>query len=397
MNPKTLLLSLLFVVNLAFAQTKSINFETSTFADIKVKAKKENKLIFIDAFTSWCGPCKWMAKNVFTNDTVADYFNGKFINAQFDMEKGEGLDIAKLYQVQCYPNLLFIDGDGKLIHRGAGASDMKSFIQLAEKAFNPEKRFSKYSDTYATKKSDPAFLLDYIDAISKTCLKFDDVLKDYFITQKDEALANRTNWNIIRDYTTDYKSREFVYFLKNAEVYKKAYSADSVNDKIMNVFVSGGYSIIYKKEMQEIDFKAYKEEISKMNFPALNEVLFKLDLAYSEKKGDWKNYISIVVEKGDNYLHSATDFNNFSWAIYEHSGDKAAFLKAESWMQKALKESKEWYYYDTYAAILYKLNKKQAAKAAATKAIEIAKTDGVAEDEYKSTLELLQKIEKLKG
>lgn len=386
----------MLVVNLAFAQTKIIRFETTTFAEIKAKAKKENKLIFIDAYTSWCGPCKWMAKNVFTNDTVADFFNAKFINAQFDMEKGEGLDIAKLYEVQCYPNLLFIDGDGKLIHRGAGSCDVKSFIQLAENAFNPEKRFSKYNDDYASKKTDPVFLMDYINAISKTCLTFNELLNDYFKTQKDEDLISRANWNIIRDYCSDYKSREFIYFLNHAEAYKKAYTADSVNSKIMNVFVNGGYAIIYKKDMKEINYKTYKEEISKINFAALDEVLFKLDLAYSEKKSDWKNYVALLVEKGDNYISSANDLNNFSWTIYEHSGNKAAFLKAEEWMQKALKEEKEWYYYDTYAAVLYKLNKKQAAKTAATKAIEIAKSSDVAEEEYKATIELLGKIEKLK-
>ena len=144
MKTKILVLSLMFAVSFGFAQTKKMHFETTTFAEIKAKAKKENKLIFIDAYTSWCGPCKWMAANVFTNDTVADYFNAKFINAKFDMEIGEGVDIAKLYEVQCYPNLLFIDGDGKLIHRGAGGLNVKKFTQLAEDTFNPEKRFSKY-------------------------------------------------------------------------------------------------------------------------------------------------------------------------------------------------------------------------------------------------------------
>ena len=57
-------------------------------------------------------PCKQMAKSVFTNDAVADYYNTNLVNAKIDMEKGEGLEIAKLYEVKCYPNLLFIDGNG---------------------------------------------------------------------------------------------------------------------------------------------------------------------------------------------------------------------------------------------------------------------------------------------
>ncbi|MCF8411653.1 MAG: thioredoxin family protein, partial [Crocinitomicaceae bacterium] len=55
------------------AQTE-INFEkNTTIQALKAKAKKEKKLIFIDAYTTWCGPCKWISANIFTNKEVADY------------------------------------------------------------------------------------------------------------------------------------------------------------------------------------------------------------------------------------------------------------------------------------------------------------------------------------
>jgi uncharacterized protein YyaL (SSP411 family) len=63
-----------------------MEFEKGSFSEIKEKAKKENKLIFMDCYTSWCGPCKMMARETFTNDTVAKYFNEHFINCSFDME-----------------------------------------------------------------------------------------------------------------------------------------------------------------------------------------------------------------------------------------------------------------------------------------------------------------------
>ena len=102
------LLTFLFICfgSLVFGQ--GMQFETGSFEEIKAKAKKENKLIFLDAYTTWCGPCKWMAKTVFTNDTVAQYYNANFINAKIDMEKGEGIELAKKYAVRCYPNLLMV-------------------------------------------------------------------------------------------------------------------------------------------------------------------------------------------------------------------------------------------------------------------------------------------------
>src|ERR1700743_1756251 len=81
------------------AQNRSIQFQQGTWQQIKDKAAAQNKLIFMDCYTTWCGPCKWMADNVFTNDTVADYFNQHFICATFDMEKGEGKTLQKNYNV----------------------------------------------------------------------------------------------------------------------------------------------------------------------------------------------------------------------------------------------------------------------------------------------------------
>lgn len=124
-----------------FAQHRSITFEHTSFKEIKAKALKENKLIFIDAYTSWCGPCKRMAREVFTNDTVADYYNKNFVNAKIDMEKGEGVDIAKQYDVRCYPNLLFVDGNGNIVHRVAGGMSPKEFIALGEETKTPENVF----------------------------------------------------------------------------------------------------------------------------------------------------------------------------------------------------------------------------------------------------------------
>ncbi len=401
-----------FAVSIMFAQTKTIHFETDSFAVIKAKARKENKLIFVDAYTVWCGPCKWMAKNIFTNDTVADYFNSEFINVQIDMEKGEGVEIAKLYEVYCYPNLLFIDGDGNLVHRGAGALNVKSFIQLAVDAQNPEKRFSKYRNEYESKRSDPKFLYEYLYVISKTCLPIKDIVIDYFKTQKKEYLSDRANWNIIRDFISDYKCNEFNYLLNHEKTFGNLYTADSVNMKIKDVFLNNGYNLFYKPDFKDDDYLLYKNEILNFsytnrdeilnemltfNFTVREEILFRLDMAYFEKKEDWKKYIALVIEKGDVYFNSLGDFNNISWNIYEHSDDVIALKKAMEWMQNTLKDkdSQQWFAYDTYAALLFKLKKKQEAKTAALKAIELAKVSGISEDEYKPTRELLERIEKM--
>ncbi len=398
MKTKNLTRNLLFLACLSHTQTKTIHFETVLFANIKVKAKKENKLIFIYAFTSWCSACKWMAKNVFTNDFIIDYFNSKFINARIDMESSEGIEIASLYKVNCYPNFLFIDGDGNLIHRSTGILNVKNFMQLAEDAQNSEKRFSKYINEYESRKNDPEFLYEYLYVISRTFLPFKEIVTDYFKTQKDKDLSNKNNWNVIRDFTSDYKSREFNYLLNNVETFNRLYTTGAVVAKIKYVLINKGFSIIYKSGFKDEDYKSYKVEILKFNLSAIDEVLFYLDMAYYEKKEDWKKHSDLAIKKGDKYYNNIVSLNNISWNIYKHSDDIAALKKAVQWMQKVLtdKEGKQWYAYDTYASLLYKLKKKQGAKSAALKAIELAKVSGIAEDKYQPAIALLEKIEKIK-
>ena len=123
----------------AEAQNRSITFEqTQEWKKIVKKAKKEKKLIFIDCYTSWCGPCKMLASKVFTQDAVADYFNGTFVNAKFDMEKDEdGVMLKDKYGVKAFPTLLFIDPvTQEAVHRMVGevAAEYLNALSLDELA-----------------------------------------------------------------------------------------------------------------------------------------------------------------------------------------------------------------------------------------------------------------------
>lgn len=58
---------------------QGIEFFHGTYEEALQKARAEGKQIFVDVYTSWCGPCKMMAKNVFTRQEVGDYYNNKFV------------------------------------------------------------------------------------------------------------------------------------------------------------------------------------------------------------------------------------------------------------------------------------------------------------------------------
>lgn len=97
-----------------------IAFTTGTFDELLAKAKAENKLVFIDGYTTWCGPCKMLAKQTFPQKEVGSYMNPRFVSAQIDMERGEGPELAKRFNVSAYPTMLILRPDGTLVDKIVG-------------------------------------------------------------------------------------------------------------------------------------------------------------------------------------------------------------------------------------------------------------------------------------
>lgn len=128
---KIIMLSLLAVLTVvgAKAQTGGVNFQEGTLKELLAKADAQKKYLFVDVYATWCGPCKYMAKSVFPQKSMGDYFNATFVNATFDAEKGEGIEIAKTYGVQAYPTFLILDASGKEVGRIVGGDEADGFIQ----------------------------------------------------------------------------------------------------------------------------------------------------------------------------------------------------------------------------------------------------------------------------
>ena len=93
----------------------AIHFFKGSYKEALAEAKKQNKLVFIDAYASWCGPCRLLKEKTFTDKAVVDYYNEHFINVSVDVEKGEGPELATKYKVTHYPTLIIADKDGKRI------------------------------------------------------------------------------------------------------------------------------------------------------------------------------------------------------------------------------------------------------------------------------------------
>lgn len=114
-----------------------IDFKPVNVATAKEIAADSGKLIFIDCYTSWCGPCKWMAANSFKDEGVSAFFNEKFVNLKVEMEKdADGAELAMKYEIKAYPTLIIIDSKGNLVKKVVGAQDANGLMTFANSALN---------------------------------------------------------------------------------------------------------------------------------------------------------------------------------------------------------------------------------------------------------------------
>jgi thioredoxin 1 len=111
---------------------EGIQFIESNWSKALAEAKKQNKLIFLDAYTSWCGPCKMLKRNTFPDKAAGEYFNKNFINVALDMEKGDGIAVAEKYQVNAYPTLIIADAAGNMVTYTKGYIDAKQLIEFGK-------------------------------------------------------------------------------------------------------------------------------------------------------------------------------------------------------------------------------------------------------------------------
>lgn len=115
------------------APSGGIKFDKLTLAKAKAEAKSSGKKIFIDVYTTWCGPCKEMAKTTFQDEEVGELFNKKFVNMKVDAENdADGAFVGSNYKVSAYPTLLFLDENGNLLKKLVGKQSKEKLVAVAE-------------------------------------------------------------------------------------------------------------------------------------------------------------------------------------------------------------------------------------------------------------------------
>ncbi|WP_341843430.1 thioredoxin family protein [Chitinophaga caseinilytica] len=123
---------------------QGINFRNElTYEEVQALAKREHKGIFIDFYTTWCGPCKHMTRYIFTMEKVGAYMNEHYISVKIQVDstaadnafvrrwRESARMLATRYKVKSYPTMVYLEANGTPVNRIVGAFGSDDFLQSA--------------------------------------------------------------------------------------------------------------------------------------------------------------------------------------------------------------------------------------------------------------------------
>lgn len=130
---KKILFTLLLVLGISAAADAQVRFLDSSTDAVRKEAIAQKKLVLIDLYATWCGPCKAMERDVFSKKEVGDFMAKYFVAAKYDIDKPTGKELAQKHAVRSIPTYLIFNTDGDLLGRITGSMPAKEFTDALQK------------------------------------------------------------------------------------------------------------------------------------------------------------------------------------------------------------------------------------------------------------------------
>jgi thioredoxin-related protein len=414
---------LLFLFSLKAQETEEhvsehgIHFQPDlSWQQVKEKAALEHKFIFIDFYTTWCGPCKFMSDSIFTQTEVGDFMNAHFVCIKLQMNststtmresrhwQPEKANFLTLFNIVAYPTFLIFDTDGTPLHRIVGGSTLaKSFIDSISKSFDPNTQFFTIERTYFDRlnnhKSDSLYLSIQIDSAlaHQEYAKASNVL-NYFIRSIKDPFA-KPNLKTILNGTYFIKDSGFKFLTAKYDSVVKLTNKYDLDHMLKDIISKDRIEPLLSNDT--LDWAALLSNLRK-SYPRY------ADFAVAEKKTDYfymrgktREYEDATIYYLDHYKNQLINFwvNWNCWQLFLTSNRKNILSKAayfsKSLIEKEIKEGRPSPNdVDTYANLLYKLGDKRSSIEWERKAIRFANGDPEKVTELMSTFQKMQNGEK---
>lgn len=396
-NMKKIILfcSLLAAQQALFAQ--GMTFFEGSWEEAQAAAKTQNKPIFVDAYATWCGPCKRMAADVFPQKEVGDFMNKHFINYKLDVEKGDGIPFSETYGVQLLPTLYFFNPNGELSHKVVGGLATKDFLQASQNALDPDKQLYTQKQKYDKGARDKAFVQTYLNNLldASEAELAQPVLKTYWDLLDDKERQSEAAFLLLVNAVSDHNSPIFAYFLQNQKAYEVVVTAPRVNSYLDRVLQNAANQAANPENItnpkKELPAAAKKLHHIMPNKKDYIDHLVTYSY-YAQLESDSKEALNVYHTHYMKYATHWQQLNAAAWFVVEQR-DAKQYKRALQWIDRSISMDRNFYNLDTKAWLLHLSKKNKEALATAEEAVKLAQAT---DNDASATLELIELIKAAK-
>ena len=354
----------------------NVHFQDMSWEETKEKAQEENKLIFVDGYTTWCEPCKMMDIQVFNRSHVARFFNRNFINYKMDMERGTGPIMVLNHNVTEYPSFLFLTSDGTLVHKFGGYKHADEMIAHSKPALDPANKIKAWDQRYTDGDRKSDFLYNYtFERMRRMDGSHHEIVQAYLATQEDWNLEHNVDY--IFKFMEDIDSDMFIHMAKNRGHFEKILGKEKVsrtidimvNNKIFNSTPSPSI-----EEVQSLYILAYPLQGQKMASEyAMNKYL---------DAGNMEKYLDIAIQyyPSNPELFTTQIKKDLIQKVYAQNDHSDHLLKAYQWAQEIEKSEPGYENAIQTALFQLKLQDKKPGMKTVKSAMKIAKKSKIKKD-----------------
>lgn len=353
-------------------------------------AQKENKLLFIDFYTTWCGPCKVLDKTIFRNDSLGEILGKNVVLLQYDAEKDTVFHLTKKYHIFIYPSAVILNKDGYVVDRNYGfpgndfSTLCKSVLDFTNKSVERNnqniiiKGYSNKIDLSAY----PKFYVDYVGN-AKARKPSREIIKSYFSENHD--IFSEEYFSTLIYFSVSDKADIIV---KNKKKYIDLYGELETTALLFMIARDKFDNAISENSQQKFD-EAVSFYIESVDDKESETTLQNFKIEFLKSQNKWTEVLTILEDRKSKGELSDEAINNYSWEAYKKCDDQQVIGRYIQWMKELTNRKPQYTYLDTYAFLTYKSGNKALTKEIVNLAIEAAKKE---KKSVKDLEELLKRV-----
>ncbi len=380
-----------FIAIFSFAQS-GIQFSEGSFSQLLEKAEKENKLVFVDAYAVWCGPCKLMEKNVFPTTIVGDYFNENFINARIDMEKGEGKQLALQYEVSTFPHYLFINSLGELVHRGYGYLEAERLVALGQEAVK-KKEGGSIVERFNQGERDLSFLMEASKVYLNSNPEFSRQASEAYFEEKTSTGYTHDEIALLLYFVSSSEDKNFTVLKRDKEEIIKLLPVDIYESFVQKIELNSIAMESMIEQEGKIDEAYFLEKATQMlGEEKAQEELLRFEVNYFPTVDNFKDYEkAALLYYGSGEGFESIDLDRAVYLFVEHIESPESLERAALWSKESIEISPSYENYYLAGLLHQKLGQKEKALEFAKESFRLLKEVGKDPDLAQTLIDSLEK------